>query len=161
MNRFNLIFALSLAGTFLQAAPAADKTTAPHTVRHKSKVPVAVTAMFSEGKATVTFRFEQPVTEARIGFRGLDGLVVSNSPVLERTAFKRGESLILDVQITPGVGQSHLAVDIEGLFKGQHRMGVQTFALGKPTPEQAKTRSGGILTTPDGRRIKVMPVKPQ
>ncbi|HJW71779.1 MAG TPA: hypothetical protein VJ486_02900 [Geothrix sp.] len=161
MNPIRLILTLSLVGISLQAAPPAAKAPAPRTATHKSKVPVAVTTMFSEGKATVTLRFEQPVTEARIGFRGLDGLVVNDSPVLEKTQYNRGDTLVLEVGITPGAGQSHLAVDIAGRFRGQRRMGVQTFSLGKPTSEQEKARSGDILTTSDGRRIKVMPVKPK
>ena len=153
-----MTLAITLAAAFLQAAPPVKKGAAQAS-SHKSKVPVAVTTLFGEGKATVTVRFEQAVSDAAIGFRGLDGLTVISAPDLGKTRFKRGESLVLDLQIAPGLGQSQLAVDIEGKFNGQHRMGVQTFAIGKPTPEQQKAAAGKVLTTSGGQRIRIMPVK--
>ena len=128
---------------------------------HKSKAPVTVTTAFGEGKATVTLRFDQAVEEAVIGVRGLDGLQVTSVPPVEKTSFAKGEILTLVVPFTPGPGRSHLAVDIEGTFRGQHRMAVQTFAVGTPTAEQTKASERHILTTPEGQRIKVMPVKPE
>ena len=126
---------------------------------HKSKVPVSVTMVFEAGKALVTLRFDQTVEEALIGIRGLDGLQVASVPPIEKTRFAKGETLTLVVPFTPGPGRSHLAVDIEGRFQGQHRMGVQTFAVGQPSAEQLKASEGDILTTSDGQRLKVMPVK--
>jgi hypothetical protein len=152
-----LTLALTLAGTSLWAAPPTLKGAA--TAPHKSKVPVAVTTVFGEGKATVTLRFEQPVSQAVIGFRGLDGLTVISASDPGRTQFKRGEVVVFALQISPGLGQSHLAVDIEGKFRGQRRLGVQTFAVGKPTPEQEKATAGTVLTTSSGQRITIMPVK--
>lgn len=126
---------------------------------HKSKVPVAITTVFEAGKAVVTLRFEQAVEAAIIGVRGLDGLQVASVPPVEKSRFAKDEVLTLVVPFTPGPGRSHLAVDIEGRFRGQHRMGVQTFAVGQPSPEQLKASEGSIITTPDGQRLKVMPVK--
>lgn len=161
MSRFILSLAVSLVGLSLLASAPTEKGPASSRATHKSKVPVVVSTVFGEGKATVSFRFEQSVTEAAIGFRGLDGLAVNSRPVLDKTQYARGETLVLDIPITPGPGRSHLVVDITGKFRGQRRMGVQTFAFGKPTPEQEKTGPGSVVTTTDGRRIKVMPVKPQ
>lgn len=126
---------------------------------HKSKAPVTVTTVFGEGKATVTLRFTQAVEEAAIRIRGLDGLQVGNVPPVEKTSFAKGETLTLEVPFTPGPGRSHLAVDIEGKFRGQRRLAVQTFAIGKPSAEQLKASQGNVLTTAGGQRIKVMPVK--
>ena len=143
-------------------APTKAVTKAPTKAqpRHKSKVPVTVTSSFGEGQATVTLRFDQAVEGAVIGVRGLDGLQVTRVPPVERTGFAKGEVLTLVVPYTPGPGRSLLAVDIEGTFRGQHRMAVQTFAVGTPSAEQAKAAERHILTTPEGQRIKVMPVKP-
>ena len=127
---------------------------------HKSKVPVTVSTVFGTGKATVTLRFDQAVEEATIGIRGLDGLQVISVPPIDQTRFAKGERLTLEVPFTLGPGRSHLAVDIEGRFRGQHRMGVQTFAVGHPSAEQKKAAEDTILTTPEGQRLKVMPVKP-
>ncbi|HEY3401661.1 MAG TPA: hypothetical protein VGK03_13625 [Geothrix sp.] len=126
---------------------------------HKSKVPVTVTAVFGEGKATVKLRFDQAVEEAVIGIRGLDGLQVANVPPQEKATFAKGEILTLEMYCTPGPGRSQLAVDIEGRFRGQRRMAVQTFAVGKPSAEQLKAAEGTVVTTPEGQRLKVMPVK--
>ena len=126
---------------------------------HKSKVPVTVTTVFGDGKAKVTLRFDQAVEEAVIGVRGLDGLQVASVPPVEKTSFAKGEVLSMEVSYTPGSGRSNLAVDIEGKFRGQHRMGVQTFAVGKPSAEQLKASQSNILTTTGGQRVKVMPVK--
>ena len=128
---------------------------------HKSKVPVTVTTVFGAGKAIVTLRFDQAVTEAAIGLRGLDGLQVTSTPTIDKTSFIRGELLTLEVSFSPGPGRSHLAVDIEGRFRGQRRMGVQTFAVGTPSADQQKTTEGTLVTTTDGQRIKLMPVKQQ
>lgn len=126
---------------------------------HKSKVPVTVTTVFGAGKAAVSLRFDQAVEDATIGIRGLDGLQVVSVPPIEKTRFAKGERLTLEVPFTPGPGRSHLAVDIEGTFRGQRRMAVQTFALGTPSAEQLKAAEGSPLTTTTGLRIKVMPVK--
>ena len=128
---------------------------------HKSKAPVTVTTVFGMGKATVTLRFDQAAEKATIGIRGLDGLQVASVPPVDKTSFAKGEVLTLEVPFTPGPGRSHLAVDIEGTFRGQRRMAVQTFAVGHPSAEQMKASEGKILTTPDGQRLKVMPVKPE
>lgn len=161
MSRFILFLATGMVGLALQACTPTKKAPAPRLATHKSKVPVTVATLFGDGKAMVSFRFEQPVTEATIGFRGLDGLIVKEAPVVGKTEFKRGETLVLEVPVVPGEGRSHLAVDIAGLFRGQRRMGVRTFAVGKPTPAQEKAQAGEVMTTTDGRRIKIMPVKPQ
>jgi hypothetical protein len=126
---------------------------------HKSKVPITVTTVFGAGKATVTLRFDQAVEEAVIGMRGLDGLHVTSQPLVDKTSFTKGEILTLDVPFTPGPGRSHLVVDLEGKFRGQRRMAVQTFAVGDLSAEQLKAAEGTILTTTDGQRLKVLPVK--
>lgn len=157
MNRIG--FALA---TLLVALPGAAITPKPKAAPiHKAKAPVSVTTVFGAGKATVTLRFEQAVEEAAIGIRGLDGLEVASVPPLEKSAFAKGEVVTFEVPITPGPGRSHLAVDIEGRFRGQRRLAVQTFAIGKPSPEQVKASQGRILTTSGGQRIKVMPAKPE
>jgi hypothetical protein len=162
MLRFILSLAVGLAGLSLQASAPTQKAPVPAVSPHKSsKVPVSVTTLFGDGKATVTLRFNQATTDAVIGFRGLDGLAVNSVPPIAQQQFKRGETLVLEVLVTPGLGQSHLAVDIEGRFAGQHRMGVQTFAVGKPTLEQQKATTGNLVTTTSGQRIKIMPVRPQ
>jgi hypothetical protein len=126
---------------------------------HKSKAPVTATTVFGEGKATITLRFTEAAEEAAIGVRGLDGLEVASVPPIEKTSFAKGEVLVLEVPISPGPGRSHLAVDIEGKFRGQRRLAVQTFAVGKPSPEQIKASAGKSFTTAGGQRIKLMPIK--
>lgn len=153
------LLALGCCGLALPAAPVGRKAPAPAQATHKGKVPVTVTARFGEGKATVTLRFEQAVADATIGFRGLDGLAVSSVPPIGKTRFEKGETLTLEVLLSPGPGRSHLAVDISGSFRGQVRMGVSTFAVGKPTPEQEKAGAGTVLTTTGGQRLKVMPTR--
>ncbi len=148
---------ITLPGSGTPPAKAATKA-AP---THKSKVPVTVTTVFGEGKASITLCFDQAVTEASIGVRGLDGLQVTRVPGIDKTSFSRGEILNLDVSFSPGPGRSHLAVDIEGRFRGQRRMGVQTFAVGSPSAEQQKRAEDTIVTTPEGQRLKLMPVKQQ
>lgn len=163
MNRIGIALAsllFTLPG-FAQTPKTARPKKAPikAALSHKSKVPVTITTVFKEGKAMVTLRFNQAVEEAVIGVRGLDGLQVANVPPVEETSFARGEVLSMEVSYTPGSGRSHLAVDIEGNFRGQHRMGVQTFSVGKPSAEQLKASQSNILTTTGGQRIKLMPVK--
>lgn len=157
----SLLMALPATGTEPPKPPAkAPAKAAAKAPRAKSKAPVTVTTVFGEGTATVTLRFEQAVEGAAIGVRGLDGAQVEAPPPLERTSFARGEVVTLEVPFTPGSGRSHLAVDIEGTFRGQHRMAVQTFAFGKPSPEQLKASSPGtVVTTEGGQRLKLMPVK--
>ncbi len=153
----SLLMALPAAAAAPPKPPA--KTPAKAAPKAKSKAPVTITTVFGEGKATVTLRFDQAVEGAAIGVRGLDGLQVEAPPPLDRTSFARGEVVTLEVPFTPGAGRSNLAVDIEGTFKGQHRIAVQTFAFGKPSPEQLKATQGNIVTTDGGQRLKLMPVK--
>lgn len=160
MNRIGIALA-SLLLALPGCAVTPKKALAKAAPIHKSKAPVTVTTVFGDGKATVTLRFDQAVEDVVIGLRGLDGLQVANVPPVEKTRFAKGEALTLEVSFTPGLGRSHLAVDIEGTFRGQRRMAVQTFAVGHPTAEQMKASEGMILTTPDGQRLKVMPVKPE
>jgi hypothetical protein len=161
MKRTGIFLASLLFAWPGSAAPPAPKKPAKAAPSHKSKLPVTVSTVFGEGKATVTLRFDQAVEEAAIGVRGLDGLQVAELPPLARTSFGKGEILTLEVPIAPGIGQSHLAVDILGRFRGQRRGGVQTFSIGKPSAEQLKAGSGNILVTDGGQRIKVMPVNPE
>lgn len=152
--------ALLLAACFL-AIPAGAITPKPPKASpsHKAKAPITVTTVFGEAKATITVRFDQAVEDAAIGVRGLDGLQVAAMPPVEKSSFARGEVLVLEVPFTPGPGLSHLAVDLEGRFRGQRRMAVQTFAVGKPSAEQLKAAQGKVLTLSGGQRIKVMPVR--
>ncbi|MBP1772417.1 MAG: hypothetical protein H6P99_1580 [Holophagaceae bacterium] len=159
MFRSITVLTLSCCGLALAAAPVGRKAPASAQAIHKGKVPVTVTARFGEGKATVSLRFEQAVADATLGFRGLDGLAVSSVPPIGKTRFEKGETLELEVLLSPGPGRSHLAVDISGSFRGQVRMGVFTFAVGKPTPEQEKAGAGTVLTTTGGQRLKIMPAR--
>ena len=137
-----------------------EKAPPPRMASHKSKIPVAVSAVFAEGRATVTLRFQQAASEVTVRFRGLDGLSVQTQPDLPRQAYKRGELLKLEVTLTPGPGTSHLAVDLEGTFAGQRRLEVRTFAVGEPTPAQQKAKTDQTFRTEDGRRLKLLPAKP-
>ncbi len=150
-----LAIALPCAG----CEPPQKKAPPPRTVSHKTKTPVAVSAVFAEGRATVTLRFEQAASDVSIGFRGLDGLSVQNQPDLPKQSFKRGETLKLEVALTPGPGMSHLALDLEGTFAGQRRLDVRTFAVGEPTPAQQKAKADQTFRTEDGRRLKLLPAK--
>lgn len=161
MNRTGILLASVLLPLSLAAAPPAPKKTAKAAVSHKSKVPIEVETVFGEGTATVTLRFQQAVDQASFGFRGLDGLQVGEVPAIARTRFARGEALVVEVPVTPGEGESHLVVDIQGRFRGQKRAAARTFGTGKPSEAQQKAAAGTILTLEGGQRIKVMPVKPE
>ena len=150
-----LAIALPCAGR----EPPPKKTPPPRAVSHKTKTPVAVSAVFAEGRATVTLRFEQAASEVTVRFRGLDGLSIQNHSDLPGQAFKRGETLKLEVALTPGPGMSHLAVDLEGTFAGQHRLEVRTFAVGEPSAAQQKAKADQTFRTEDGRRLKLLPAK--
>jgi hypothetical protein len=157
MSRAMPTLALILAGLALPAAPPLPKPAPSRTTVHKGKVPVTITAALAEGKAIVTLRFDQAGADVTIGFRGLDGLAVNGVSPIGKTQFRKGETLVLEVLVSPGPGRSHLAVDISGTFRGQPRLGVSTFAIGKPTPEQEKAGSANTLTTREGQRLKILP----
>lgn len=159
MNRTCLALALCLPALTVQAE-APKKPQAKRMTVHKAKVPVTVTTVFGDQKATLTLKFNQPVEEAAIGVRGLDGMTVSPLAPLQKTTFAKGEVFVLEVPFVAGPGRSHLALDLEGRFLGQRRMGVFTFGLGKLSADQLKANQAPILTTESGQRVKVMPLKP-
>lgn len=156
-------FAIALTATLL-ALPALSgnppsKPKKAKVVRHgKVTAPVTITAQLSDGKATVVLRFDAPVEDASIAVWGVDGLAVTSTPPVTEKAFKKGDTVTLDVTFTQGPGRSHLVVSAGGMFTGREQATVQSFAVGKPSQEQLKSTNKDVMTTSDGRRIKLMPV---
>ena len=160
MSRFALAIAATLLALPALAGSPQSKPKKTRVVRHgKVTAPVTIMTKLGDGKATVTFRFDASVEEPAITIWGADGLAVTSTPPLTEKTYKKGEKVTLEVAFTPGPGRSHLVVSAGGLFKGQQRNSVQSFAVGKPTPEQLKAGQQDVMTTSDGQRIRLMPVE--
>jgi hypothetical protein len=139
------------------AAKPAAATSPASAAPHKVQAPVAIDATLGDGTARVTLRFTAPATGVEVNVHGVDGLVVTSAPRLaEGATFTAGEEAAFDVAFTPGLGRSHLAVSVEGLFAGAHRAQVVSFAVGKPS--SAAEKAGPARTEGEGAdRVKVMP----
>lgn len=132
------------------------KAAAPVATEGKPSAPVAVEAVLREDSATLTLTFEGDASNVLVGVAGLDGLEVDGGGVVvAEGAFRRGETRVVEVRFSPGVGRSHLAVSVEGQFRSGRLARVVTFAVGAPSPEQLRG-SGTTIEARDGTRLKVL-----
>jgi len=126
----------------------------PVPLKGKPTAPVAVKAELAARSARVTLSFESDAQGVDVVASGVDGLVVEQGALVQKGAFKRGDTRVFDVAFAPGAGRSQLVVSVSGTFNGGHRARVAAFTVGTgPLPESP----GTVMTTDDGERVKVMP----
>lgn len=142
------VFVLSACTTPVSAS-------SPVPVKGKPTAPVAVSAELAPRSARLLIKFESDAEGVDVVVSGVDRLVVEGKSVLvEKGAFKRGETRSFEVAFAPGAGRSQLVVSVAGVFNGGQRARVASFAVGTgPLPESP----GTVITTDDGERVKVMP----
>lgn len=152
-----LVIVLLAGPTGLQAQPSARKS-APKSLRHgKNQAPVTITTRFGDRDGSVTIRFDTAVEDAVVAVRGLDGMTVDSATTAVGTSFQKGEKLTLDLTYTPGEGRSHLAVSVDGAFRGRRMSAVHTFAFGKPSAAQLKAKDKEVMVNSDGQRLRLLP----
>lgn len=126
----------------------------------KPGAPVAIHAQLGTRSAVLDLAFQSEAEGAELKVWGLDGLVVESCDPLPRRSFRRGESVTVKVQFTPGPTASHLAVAVAGQFQGRRQQRLQTFALGD-LAQALRARAPKTQTLPGGARAQVAPVRPQ
>ena len=128
--------------------------------------PFEAEARFEGNHATVTVRALSAATDVEVQVYGSDGLVVIGSETRGPTPARlfhydkvaANDRLTLEVDVTPGPGQSYLAIVVT--CAGQPPL-VRGFAVGQLSEAQIRARAAGTQIDPDGQPVKVLNPDPE
>lgn len=125
----------------------------------KQKIlPVNIEYAHSPGKLNVTLQFEASISRFKItGVRGIDGLEVITAKTPHSADVNKGDTLELEADIVEPSGASFVAIDVEGMVRGQLKKQSIAVPIGEEVKEVSKFQKTSQPTSaPQLKKRKVM-----
>lgn len=131
-------------------APEARETVPPP----KSGAPVSVSSSVAGDRVHLELAFAAAGDDVSVSLRGVGGLsVLGETEPLQGRSVGAGETLVLDVAVAPGPGQSDLAVFVSGEFGGVRAARAASVSFG--SLDRERVRAATRADDGQGRPMKV------